>query len=44
MVKDCEAHLPHQLRRESPGKEKVWWDVQGPGFLDSLLLSTIQGI
>lgn len=44
MVKDCEAHLPYQLCRESPGKEKVCWDVQGPVFLDSLLLSTIQGI
>lgn len=44
MVKDCEAHLPHQLCRESPGKEKVCWDVQGAVFSDSLLLSMIQGI
>lgn len=44
MVKDCEAHLPHQLCRESPGKEKIWWDVKHPVFSGSLLLFTIQGI
>lgn len=35
MVKNCEAHLPDQLCRESPGKEEVWWGVslvQGPMF------------
>lgn len=35
MVENCEAHLPDQLCRESPGKEGVWWDVSvvwGPIF------------
>lgn len=27
MVKNCEAHLPDKLCRESPGKEEVCWDV-----------------